>query len=73
MNDKDKLEEWKRQIKQAEEYGLFFDRQTVAEMVEMIERYGKALKQIVDMEYGDLEWSVITTIYEDISEDALKG
>ncbi|WP_256519951.1 hypothetical protein [Domibacillus sp. A3M-37] len=33
----DKLEEWKRQMEQAEEYNLFFDRHMVAEMISIIE------------------------------------
>ena len=38
MNIKDKLDEWKRQLEQASQYGLFFDKQTVSEMVELIEK-----------------------------------
>ncbi|NMH67275.1 hypothetical protein HF072_00455 [Bacillus sp. RO3] len=36
MDIKDKLEDWKRQLEQAEEYGMYFDRNTVKEMIETI-------------------------------------
>lgn len=37
MDLNEKIEYWKKQLKQAKEYGLFFDRETAKEMIETIE------------------------------------
>ncbi|OKL36837.1 hypothetical protein [Domibacillus mangrovi] len=47
MNDRnDQLQEWIRQLDQAHEYGMFFDQQTVAEMLFIMERQQQDLKRM---------------------------
>ncbi|OAH57929.1 MULTISPECIES: hypothetical protein [Bacillaceae] len=47
MNDRnDQLQEWIRQLEQAHEYGMFFDKQTVAEMLFLMERQQQDLKRM---------------------------
>lgn len=41
----DKLQEWKKQLEQAQEYGLFFDRKIVEEMIKTIEQQQIELKE----------------------------
>ena len=41
-----RLEDWKRQLEQADEYGLFFDKSTVREMIELIEKQQAENEQI---------------------------
>lgn len=47
MNDRnDQLQEWICQLEQAHEYGMFFDKQTVAEMLFLMERQQQDLKRM---------------------------
>jgi hypothetical protein len=57
MDLQDKLDDWNRQLEQAQQYGLFFDCETVKGMIEtikeqqkQIERY-KAELRVIDF-YG---------------------
>lgn len=42
----DKLDEWKRWLQQASEYGMFFDKATVSEMVELIENQKEKIRDL---------------------------
>jgi hypothetical protein len=45
MNIQDKIENWSMQLEQAQQYGLFFDWQTVKEMIETIEELNEKTKR----------------------------
>lgn len=49
MDKNEQIQEWKRQLEQASEYGLFFDKATVREMVEMLENQQKEIKHWQDI------------------------
>lgn len=74
------LEDWKSQLEQAEEYGLFFDRHTVKEMLAVIEKqqqeiifYKRALTfSGFDVERLLKDESNITSEIESVLEQSLK-
>lgn len=44
MESSHELEDWKRQLEQAEEYGMLFDRETVGNMISLIEQQQKKIE-----------------------------
>ena len=48
-------------------------RQILNDLIDKVERYESALKEIAEEPYGDADWLEIAIRYEGIAEDALKG
>lgn len=46
MNLQDKINDWNKQLEQAQEYGLYFDWQTVKEMIDTIKEQKKEIENM---------------------------